>query len=74
MFYYNNDKVKHILTFSNNRPDGYAIFYYKNGQKREEGVWKNNKWVGDYKYYYEMEMFGLSGNIIKWTGIQNTII
>ena len=66
LFYYNNDKVKHILTFSNNRPDGYAIFYYKNGQKREEGVWKNNKWVGDYKYYYE------NGNVrFEWQYNQN---
>ena len=52
-FYYNNDKVKHVVTYLNNRPNGYAIFYYKNGSKKEEGIWKNNKWVGDYKYYYE---------------------
>lgn len=52
-FYFNNDKVKHILTYKNNRPDGYAVFYYANGNKREEGTWKNNKWVGDYKYYYK---------------------
>jgi len=52
IFYFNNDKVKHILTYTNNRPNGYAIFYYKNGQKKEEGTWKNNKWVGEYKYYY----------------------
>jgi antitoxin component YwqK of YwqJK toxin-antitoxin module len=29
------------------------VFYYKNGKKREEGTWKNNRWTGDYKYYYE---------------------
>jgi len=52
-YYFNNDKVKHILTYKNNRPDGFAIFYYKNGNKREEGNWKNNKWIGDYKYYYK---------------------
>ena len=52
-FYFNNDKVKHVLTYTNNRPNGYAIFYYKNGAKREEGTWKNNRWIGDYKYYYE---------------------
>lgn len=52
-FYYANDKVKHILTYTNNRPDGYAVFYYSNGNKREEGTWKNNKWIGDYKYYYK---------------------
>lgn len=53
IFYFNNDKVKHILTYTNNRPNGYAIFYYKTGKKREEGTWKNNRWIGDYKYYYE---------------------
>ncbi len=52
LYYYNNDKVKHILTYSDNRPDGYAVFYYKNGNKREEGIWKNNKWIGEYKFYY----------------------
>lgn len=53
LFYFNNDKVKHVLTYTNNRPDGYAVFYYKNGNKREEGTWKNNKWIGEYKYYYK---------------------
>ena len=52
-FYFNNDKVKHILTYKDNRPDGFAVFYYKNGNKREEGTWKNNKWIGYYKYYYK---------------------
>jgi antitoxin component YwqK of YwqJK toxin-antitoxin module len=62
LLYFENDKVKHILTYIENRPDGYAIFYYKNGKKREEGVWKNNKWVGEYKYYYN------NGNIRnQWT-------
>lgn len=53
IFYFNNDKVKHILTYTNNRPNGYAVFYYSNGNKREEGTWKNDRWIGDYKYYYE---------------------
>jgi antitoxin component YwqK of YwqJK toxin-antitoxin module len=53
LLYFENDKIKHILTFTENRPNGYAVFYYKNGKKREEGIWKNNKWVGEYKYYYE---------------------
>lgn len=53
LFYFNNDKVKHVLTYKNNRPDGHAVFYYKNGNKREEGIWKNNKWVGEYNYYYK---------------------
>ncbi|MDA9328498.1 toxin-antitoxin system YwqK family antitoxin [Flavobacteriales bacterium] len=52
-FYFNNDKVKHILTYKDNHPDGLAVFYYKNGNKREEGTWKNNKWIGAYKYYYK---------------------
>ncbi len=66
LFYFNNDKVKHVLTYTNNRPDGYAVFYYKNGNKREEGTWKNNKWVGDYKYYYK------NGNVRnEWKYNQN---
>ena len=51
--YYNNDRIKHELTYQNDRPNGHAIFYYRSGKKSEEGIWKNNKWIGSYKYYYE---------------------
>jgi antitoxin component YwqK of YwqJK toxin-antitoxin module len=27
--------------------------YYENGKLQEEGLWENNRWVGDYKSYYE---------------------
>jgi antitoxin component YwqK of YwqJK toxin-antitoxin module len=27
--------------------------YHDNGKIKEEGLWKNNRWVGDYKLYYE---------------------
>ena len=51
--YYPNDKPKNVITFENNRPNGYAIMYHENGKISEEGMWKNNRWVGEYKLYYE---------------------
>jgi antitoxin component YwqK of YwqJK toxin-antitoxin module len=51
--YYCNSNMKNKLTFTNGRPDGYAIMYHENGKISEEGNWKNNRWVGNYKLYYE---------------------
>jgi antitoxin component YwqK of YwqJK toxin-antitoxin module len=51
--YYPNNVVKSVITYENNRPNGYAKMYHDNGKIKEEGTWKNNRWVGDYKLYYE---------------------
>lgn len=51
--YYCNSNIKNKITYTNGRPDGYAIMYHENGKISEEGLWKINKWVGDYKLYYE---------------------
>ncbi len=53
VFYYRNGKKKHILFYQHGVPDGKATFFYKNGSIRETGTWKNNRWVGEYKQYYE---------------------
>lgn len=50
--YYCNSNMKNKLTFVNGRPDGYAIMYNENGKISEEGNWKNQRWVGNYKLYY----------------------
>ena len=46
--YYCTSNVKSKLTFVNGRPDGYAQMFHENGKISEEGVWKNNRWVGNY--------------------------
>ena len=51
--FYCNGNMKNKLTFASGRPDGYAIMYGENGKITEEGNWKINKWVGNYKLYYE---------------------
>ena len=51
--YYCNSNMKNKLTFTNGRPDGYAIMYNENGKISEEGNWKMNRWVGNYKLYYD---------------------
>jgi len=53
VFYYRNGKKKHILFYQDGIPDGKATFFYKNGTVRETGTWRNNRWVGEYKQYYE---------------------
>jgi antitoxin component YwqK of YwqJK toxin-antitoxin module len=50
--YYCNKLLKSKITYTNNRPDGYAIVYHENGKVKEEGEWKNNRWMGVYKLYY----------------------
>jgi antitoxin component YwqK of YwqJK toxin-antitoxin module len=50
--WYCNGNLKNKITFVNGRPDGYAIMYHENGKISEEGIWKINKWVGNYKLYY----------------------
>jgi len=51
--YYCNANMKNKLTFVNGRPDGLAQMFHENGKISEEGNWKNNRWVGNYKLYYD---------------------
>lgn len=51
--YYCNANMKNKLTFLNGKPDGYAQMFHENGKISEEGNWKNNRWVGNYKLYYD---------------------
>lgn len=51
--FYCNGNMKNKITYTNGRPDGYAIMYHESGKISEEGMWKISKWVGDYKLYYE---------------------
>lgn len=51
--FYCNGNMKNKLTFTNGRPDGYAMMFHENGKISEEGNWKSNRWVGNYKLYYE---------------------
>lgn len=39
-------------TMNNNRIEGYAAYYFKNGKISEEGNFKNNSRVGKWTYYY----------------------
>lgn len=51
--YFCNGNMKNKITYTNGRPDGYAVMYHENGKVSEEGTWKINKWVGNYKLYYD---------------------
>jgi len=51
--FYCNGNMKNKITFANGRPDGYAIMYNESGKINEEGLWKINRWVGNYKLYYD---------------------
>lgn len=51
--YFCSGGISKKITFQNGRPDGYAIFFHENGKTAEEGTWKMNKWMGEYKTYYD---------------------
>lgn len=51
--FYENENPKTSITYSKNRQTGYAIIYYDDGTICEEGNWKENRWIGEYKYYYK---------------------
>lgn len=51
--FFPDGKTKHEITYKDGIPEGFARFYYKNGNIAEEGMWKINKWTGEYKYYSE---------------------
>ncbi len=51
--YFCNGNMRNKLTFTSGKPDGYAQMFHENGKISEEGNWKNNRWVGNYKLYYE---------------------
>jgi antitoxin component YwqK of YwqJK toxin-antitoxin module len=50
--YFCSGNINRKITFTNGRPDGYAIIYYEDGKTAEEGTWKGNKWTGPFKNYY----------------------
>lgn len=51
--YYPTGLIKSVITYENNRPNGFVQMYNENGSIREEGTWKNNRWSGDYKSFYQ---------------------
>lgn len=55
--YHCNNNLKSSITYVNGHPEGPTAMYYDNGTVKEEGTWKQNRWVGAYKAIDE------SGNI-----------
>ncbi len=51
--WYPSGIMKNRITFEAGRPFGKAIMYHENGKVAEEGLWRNSRWVGDYKLYYD---------------------
>lgn len=52
MQFFPNGNKKSEVTYTANRPNGYAKMYYEDGKIQEEGMWQNNRWVGEYKSYH----------------------
>ena len=51
--YYQTNIIKNEITYTNDEIDGFAKTYYIDGTLKEQGIWKTDKWVGEYKYFYE---------------------
>jgi antitoxin component YwqK of YwqJK toxin-antitoxin module len=47
--YHCNGNLKMKTPYINGRPHGHVLFYFGNGEVREEGNWVNNRWTGSYK-------------------------
>ena len=59
-------------SYSNNRPDGEFIRYYKNGQIKEKGSFSKSKFKGEYLRYHangNIEYIGNYNNLGEETGI-----
>lgn len=49
--YYKNGKPRSMFTYKNNHIDGAAKIFYETGGLAEEGFWRTNRWIGEYRYY-----------------------
>lgn len=48
-----NSTVKSIMPYVNGKPEGEMKLYFESGKIKEQGTWKQNRWVGNYKLYDE---------------------
>jgi antitoxin component YwqK of YwqJK toxin-antitoxin module len=64
IFYHDNNIIRLIATFKDDKVCGYGTEYYSNGNKRYQGFWDNSKFNGDGTMYYK------SGKVF-FTGIWN---
>jgi antitoxin component YwqK of YwqJK toxin-antitoxin module len=55
--YYSNGQLIAKTNFPPGKIDGEAIYYYEDGRIRSNGVWKENKMVGDWYYYDTLGRF-----------------
>ena len=49
--YFKNGKPRSMFTYKNNHIDGAAKIFYETGGIAEEGIWRTNRWIGEYHYY-----------------------
>lgn len=48
---YEDGKLESIETYVNNKTNGPAIYFWRNGNVRIKGSYKGNRWVGDFEEY-----------------------
>lgn len=51
--YHTNGFIKCRMTYKNGVVNGPCVCYNSLGYKTEEGVMRGQKWIGEYRYYYE---------------------
>lgn len=51
--YFPSGRLRSLITFKNDIPNGLAKVYYENGNIMEEGFWEVDKWTGEYTRYHE---------------------
>ncbi len=51
--YYPNGNIKTYITFTKGAIDGNVKIYTQEGVLQEEGNWKDNRWISEYRFFYE---------------------
>lgn len=64
--YFCNGNMRNKITFIDGRPNGHATLFHENGKIKEEGDWKNNRWVGSFT---KQDTLGKVINIIEYDSL-----
>ena len=52
-YYQENDSIAALLAYKKGKMEGPCIYYYKNGQVKEKGIYLQNNRVGVWEYFFE---------------------
>jgi len=63
--HYNDGTLKQEITYVDNKPDGYAKFYYPSGVVSEEGIWKGTNGLASINIIIQTGNLLMNGSIVS---------